>query len=197
MVAIIALLLVGGVFVLSDSVRGAFTGGAECVASPGDCEGGSGGGGSGGGGPPPPPRPGRRRPPPRRPPSPEGGRLLPAQAAQAGGGHLLEGLQLGGQDLGAPLGQPVAGGGRRQAGPRSAPDAGAGPGRRTACPARGPPRRTAGCPWSWRSRAWARRPGSTSPATTGPRTPRGRRGQHTPCTPPPGDASPSFRSPPT
>ncbi len=50
MVAIIALLLVGGVFVLSDSVRGAFTGGAECVASPGDCEGGSGGGGSGGGG---------------------------------------------------------------------------------------------------------------------------------------------------
>jgi Flp pilus assembly pilin Flp len=48
MVAIIALLLVGGVFVLSDSVKGAFTGGAECVASPGACEGGSGGGGGGG-----------------------------------------------------------------------------------------------------------------------------------------------------
>jgi hypothetical protein len=50
MVAIIALLLVGGVFVLSDSIRGAFTGGAECVASPGTCEGGGGGSGGGGGG---------------------------------------------------------------------------------------------------------------------------------------------------
>jgi Flp pilus assembly pilin Flp len=54
MVAIIALLLVGGVFVLSDSIKAALTGGAECVASPGACEGGSGGGsggGPGGGGP--------------------------------------------------------------------------------------------------------------------------------------------------
>ena len=50
MVAILALLLVGGIFVLSDSVRGAFTGGAECVASPGTCEGGGGGSGGGGGG---------------------------------------------------------------------------------------------------------------------------------------------------
>ena len=50
MVAIIALLLVGGVFVLSDSVKGAFTGGAECLASPGTCEGGAGGGAGGGGG---------------------------------------------------------------------------------------------------------------------------------------------------
>jgi len=51
MVAILALLLVGGIFVLSDSVKNAFTGGAECVASPGTCEGdGGGGGGSGGGG---------------------------------------------------------------------------------------------------------------------------------------------------
>jgi Flp pilus assembly pilin Flp len=54
MVAIIALLLVGGVFVLSDSIKAALTGGAECVASPGACEdgsGGGGGGGPGGGGP--------------------------------------------------------------------------------------------------------------------------------------------------
>jgi Flp pilus assembly pilin Flp len=50
MVAIIALLLVGGIFVLSDSIKAAFTGGAECVASPGSCEGGSGGGGGPGGG---------------------------------------------------------------------------------------------------------------------------------------------------
>jgi Flp pilus assembly pilin Flp len=49
MVAIIALLLVGGIFMLSDSIKGALTGGAECVASPGACEGGSGGGGGGGG----------------------------------------------------------------------------------------------------------------------------------------------------
>ena len=49
MVAIIALLLVGGVFVLSDSIKAALTGGAECVASPGACEDGPGGGGSGGG----------------------------------------------------------------------------------------------------------------------------------------------------
>ena len=50
MAAILALLLVGGVLVLSDSIKAALTGGAECVASPGSCEGGSGGGGSGGGG---------------------------------------------------------------------------------------------------------------------------------------------------
>jgi Flp pilus assembly pilin Flp len=50
MVAILALLLVGGIFVLSDSVKNAFTGGAECVASPGTCEGGGGGSGDGGGG---------------------------------------------------------------------------------------------------------------------------------------------------
>ena len=50
MVAILGLLLVGGVFVLSDSIKAALTGGAECVASPGACEGGSGGGGPGGGG---------------------------------------------------------------------------------------------------------------------------------------------------
>jgi Flp pilus assembly pilin Flp len=51
MVAIIALLLVGGVFVLSGSIQSALDGGAECVASPGSCEGGPGGGGPGGGGP--------------------------------------------------------------------------------------------------------------------------------------------------
>jgi Flp pilus assembly pilin Flp len=51
MIAIIALLLVGGVFVLSGSIQSALSGGAECVASPGSCEGGSGGGGPGGGGP--------------------------------------------------------------------------------------------------------------------------------------------------
>jgi Flp pilus assembly pilin Flp len=50
MVAILALLLVGGIFVLSDSVKNAFTGGAECVASPGTCGGGGGSGGGGGGG---------------------------------------------------------------------------------------------------------------------------------------------------
>jgi Flp pilus assembly pilin Flp len=50
MVAIIALLLVGGIFVLSDSVKSALTGGAECLASPGTCEGGAGGGGGGPGG---------------------------------------------------------------------------------------------------------------------------------------------------
>jgi Flp pilus assembly pilin Flp len=50
MVAIIALLLVGGVFVLSGSIESALSGGAECVASPTSCDGGSGGGGGGGGG---------------------------------------------------------------------------------------------------------------------------------------------------
>jgi Flp pilus assembly pilin Flp len=48
MAAILALLLVGGVLVLSDSIKAALTGGAECVASPGSCEGGSGGGSGGG-----------------------------------------------------------------------------------------------------------------------------------------------------
>jgi Flp pilus assembly pilin Flp len=50
MAAILALLLVGGVLVLSDGIKEALTGGAECVANPGSCEGGSGGGGGGGGG---------------------------------------------------------------------------------------------------------------------------------------------------
>jgi Flp pilus assembly pilin Flp len=53
MVAIIALLLVAGVFMLSGSIKGALDNGAECVANPGGCEGGGsggGGGGSGGGG---------------------------------------------------------------------------------------------------------------------------------------------------
>jgi Flp pilus assembly pilin Flp len=50
MVAIIALLLVGGVWVLSSSVELALFRGGECVASPASCEGGSGGGGGGGGG---------------------------------------------------------------------------------------------------------------------------------------------------
>ena len=48
MAAILALLLVGGVLVLSDSIKAALTGGAECVASPGSCEGGFGGGSGGG-----------------------------------------------------------------------------------------------------------------------------------------------------
>jgi hypothetical protein len=50
MVAIIALLLVAGVFVLSGSIRGALDNGAECVANPGGCDGGGSGGGGGGGG---------------------------------------------------------------------------------------------------------------------------------------------------
>jgi Flp pilus assembly pilin Flp len=50
MVAIVALLLVAGVWVLSSRVGSTLSGGAECVASPGECEGGSGGGGPGGGG---------------------------------------------------------------------------------------------------------------------------------------------------
>jgi hypothetical protein len=49
MVAIIALLLVAGVFVLSGSIKGALDNGAECVANPGGCEGVPGGGGNGGG----------------------------------------------------------------------------------------------------------------------------------------------------
>jgi Flp pilus assembly pilin Flp len=51
MVAIVALLLVAGVWILSNRVGSTLSGGAECVASPGACEGGSGGGGPGGGGP--------------------------------------------------------------------------------------------------------------------------------------------------
>jgi Flp pilus assembly pilin Flp len=50
MVVIIALLLAGGVAVLSGSVQTALSGGAECVASPKSCEGGPGGGNGGGGG---------------------------------------------------------------------------------------------------------------------------------------------------
>jgi Flp pilus assembly pilin Flp len=51
MVTIIALLLVAGVWMLAGSIGSALFGGAECVASPGSCEGGGGaGGGSGGGG---------------------------------------------------------------------------------------------------------------------------------------------------
>jgi Flp pilus assembly pilin Flp len=50
MVAIVALLLVAGVYVLSNQVGSTLTGGAECVASPGECEGVPGGGSGGGGG---------------------------------------------------------------------------------------------------------------------------------------------------
>ena len=50
MVAIIALLLVAGVFMLAGSIEQALDNGAECVANPGGCEDGSGGGGGGGGG---------------------------------------------------------------------------------------------------------------------------------------------------
>jgi Flp pilus assembly pilin Flp len=50
MVAIVALLLVAGVWVLSGQIGSTLSGGAECVASPGECEEGSGGGGGGGGG---------------------------------------------------------------------------------------------------------------------------------------------------
>ena len=53
MVAIIAVLLVGGVFVLGGSIQRVFDHGGDCVVSPSDCEGGSGsngGGGNGGGG---------------------------------------------------------------------------------------------------------------------------------------------------
>ena len=52
MVAIIAVLLVGGIFVLGDSIQGVLDHGGSCVANPGDCDGGSGtgsGGGNGGG----------------------------------------------------------------------------------------------------------------------------------------------------
>ena len=51
MVAIIAVLLVGGVFVLGDSIKNAFDHGGDCVVSPGDCGDDSGTGtGNGGGG---------------------------------------------------------------------------------------------------------------------------------------------------
>jgi Flp pilus assembly pilin Flp len=54
MVAIIAVVLVGGVFVLGDSIKAALNGGAACVSDPQSCEGGAAGGGggssSGGGG---------------------------------------------------------------------------------------------------------------------------------------------------
>jgi Flp pilus assembly pilin Flp len=48
MVAIVALLLVGGVFVLGGSIEGVLSDAGGCVANIGDC-GGSGGGGGGGG----------------------------------------------------------------------------------------------------------------------------------------------------
>jgi Flp pilus assembly pilin Flp len=47
MVAIIALLLAGGVFVLFTNIETSLTNGAECVANPSDCEGSGGGGGGG------------------------------------------------------------------------------------------------------------------------------------------------------
>jgi Flp pilus assembly pilin Flp len=51
MVAIVALLLVGGVFVLGGSIEGALTDAGGCVANIGDCgPSGGGGGGSGGNG---------------------------------------------------------------------------------------------------------------------------------------------------
>jgi hypothetical protein len=50
MIAIIALLLVAGVWVLSDRIGTTLSGGADCVADPGACEGAGGGGGGGGGG---------------------------------------------------------------------------------------------------------------------------------------------------
>ena len=56
MVAIIAVLLVGGIFVLGGSIQSVFDHGGDCVASPSDCGDGSGtgsGGGNGGGNPGP------------------------------------------------------------------------------------------------------------------------------------------------
>jgi hypothetical protein len=50
MVAIIAVLLVGGIFVLGGSLQSAFDHGGDCVARPGECEGGGGTGGGNGGG---------------------------------------------------------------------------------------------------------------------------------------------------
>ena len=48
MVAIIAVLLVGGVFVLGGSVQSAFNHGGDCLVSPSDCGDGSGTGSGGG-----------------------------------------------------------------------------------------------------------------------------------------------------
>jgi hypothetical protein len=50
MVAIIAVLLVGGIFVLGGSIQNVFDHGGDCVARPSECEGGGGTGGGGGGG---------------------------------------------------------------------------------------------------------------------------------------------------
>jgi hypothetical protein len=50
MVAIIAVLLVGGVFILGDSIKSAFDHGGNCVAVPSECEDDSGGGTGNGGG---------------------------------------------------------------------------------------------------------------------------------------------------
>ena len=50
MVAILALLLVGGVMVLSGNVGMTLSDTGNCVANPSDCGGGTGSGGSGGGG---------------------------------------------------------------------------------------------------------------------------------------------------
>jgi Flp pilus assembly pilin Flp len=50
MVAIVALLLVGSVFVLGGSIEGVLTDAGGCVANIGDCGGGGGGGNGGGGG---------------------------------------------------------------------------------------------------------------------------------------------------
>jgi hypothetical protein len=50
MVAILALLLVGGVMVLSGNVGMTLTDTGNCVADPSDCGGGGTGGGGGGGG---------------------------------------------------------------------------------------------------------------------------------------------------
>jgi hypothetical protein len=51
MIAILALLLVGGIMVLSGSIETALTDGAQCVSDPSDCgEGGSGSGNGNGNG---------------------------------------------------------------------------------------------------------------------------------------------------
>jgi Flp pilus assembly pilin Flp len=50
MIAVIAMLLVAGVWALSDQIGAALTGGAECLENPGDCAPAGGGGGDGGGG---------------------------------------------------------------------------------------------------------------------------------------------------
>ena len=49
MVAIIAVLLVGGIFILGGSIQSVFSHGGDCVARPSDCEDGGGGGGGNGG----------------------------------------------------------------------------------------------------------------------------------------------------